>query len=289
MKQTLKNLVLVTLGSFIAASGFNTMFLDNHIASGGMIGLSVVFKQLFGLSPSVFLMFSNLPLLLMCYFLLGKSVFIKTIFGSLIYPFAIRLTADLPTITKNPLLAAIFGGVVVGFGLGLVFRGNSSTGGTGIITQILHKYTPLSLGAAVIIIDGISVLMGLITFSYDQVMYSTLALIVISSIISQIEIGFNTSKTVMIISNKNILIQKHITTVTDRGVTIIPIQGGYSTVQKTMLMTTISSYEFPALQKHILAIDKTAFIVVMPASQVFGRGFSITKHYLREEDILLPM
>lgn len=289
MKQTLTNLALITLGSVIAATGFNTMFLDNQIASGGMIGLSVVLKQLFGLSPSLVLMISNIPLLLMCYFLLGRSVFVKTILGALIYPQAIQLTAGLPTLTKNPLLAAIFGGIIVGFGLGLVFRGNSSTGGTGIITQILHKYSPLSLGTAVIIIDGISVLMGLIAFSPDRVMYSTIALMVISYVIGQMETGFNSSKTIMIISEKNGAIQEHITKVADRGVTVIPIQGGYSTTQKNMLMTTISSYEFPALQKHILAIDETAFIVVMPASQVFGRGFSMTKHYLKEDDILLPM
>lgn len=289
MKQTLTNLALVTVGSFIAAIGFNTMFLDNQIASGGMIGLAVVLKQLFGFSPSVLVMLSNIPLLLMCYVFLGKQVFAKTVLGALVYPLTIRLTTNLPTLTTNPLLAAIFGGIIVGFGLGLVFRGNSSTGGTGIITQVLHKYSPLSLGTAVIIIDGISVLMGLTAFSPDRVMYSTIALMVISYVIGQMETGFNSSKTIMIISEKNVTIQDYITKGADRGVTVIPIQGGYSTIQKTMLMTTISSYEFPALQKHILAIDETAFIVVMPASQVFGRGFSMTKHYLKEDDILLPM
>lgn len=289
MKHRLTELISVTVGAFIAAAGFNLMFLDNKIASGGMIGLAVVLNKLFDWNPSLILTASNIPLLIMCYLFLGQKIFLKTVYGALIYPLAIYLTEGLPTLTKNPLLAAVFGGIIVGFGLGLVFRGNSSTGGTGIITQIVHKYSLLSLGAAVVLIDGISVLMGLISFSPDQVMYSTIALIVISYVIGRIETGFNASKMVMIISNEAEQIRGHITTVADRGVTKIPIQGGYSTANKTMLMTTISNYEFPALQEKILSIDETAFIVVMPASQVFGRGFSMTKHYLKEDDILLPM
>ncbi|MGT2926432.1 YitT family protein [Streptococcus cuniculipharyngis] len=289
MKNRLMDLLLVTLGSLIAAFGFNTMFLDNQIASGGMVGLAVVFNKLLGWSPSVILMLSNIPLLILCYFLLGPKVFLKTVYGAMIYPLAINLTSSFPTITKNPLLAVIFGGIIVGLGLGLVFRGNSSTGGTGIITQIIHKYTPLSLGASVILIDGISVLMGLIAFSPDRVMYSTLALMVISYVINRLETGFNASKMVMIISKETEQIKEHITKVADRGVTQIPIQGGYSTTDKTMLMTTISSYEFPALHQHILSLDEAAFIVVLPASQVFGRGFSMTKHHLQKDDIILPM
>ncbi|TYK87761.1 YitT family protein, partial [Streptococcus pyogenes] len=85
MKKRVIDLLLVTIGSFITAIGFNTMFVDNHIASGGMVGISVVMKALFGISPSLFLMVSNIPLLLMCYFFLGKHNFIKTLYGSWIY------------------------------------------------------------------------------------------------------------------------------------------------------------------------------------------------------------
>lgn len=164
MKDKVVAFLNVTIGSFITAIGFNTMLVHNNIASGGMVGISVVMKQLFGISPSLFLMLSNIPLLLLCYFFLGKQTFIKTLYGSWIYPIAIRLTNQFPTLTHNQFLAAIFGGIIVGIGLGMVFWGNSSTGGTGILTQILHKYSPLTLGIAMTIIDGISVLMGFLHF-----------------------------------------------------------------------------------------------------------------------------
>ncbi|HEK9098213.1 YitT family protein [Streptococcus equi] len=290
MKKRVMDLLFVTIGSFITAIGFNTMFVDNNIASGGMVGISVVIKALFGISPSLFLMLSNIPLLILCYFFLGKQNLIKTLYGSWIYPIAIRLTSQLPTLTHNQLLAAIFGGIICGIGLGMVFWGNSSTGGTGILTQILHKYSPLSLGVAMTIVDGISVLIGFIALSADDVMYSTIGLLVIGYVISVMENGFDSSKNVMIISKEYQAIKAYITGVMDRGVSKIPIRGGYTTSDKIMLMAIVSGYELPALQEKILEIDDTAFIVVMPAAQVMGRGFSLTKHYkLEDKDVLLPM
>ncbi|MGT2887840.1 YitT family protein [Streptococcus didelphis] len=290
MKRRLMDVFYVTLGSFITAIGFNTMFVHNNIASGGMVGISVVMKELLGISPSLFLMVSNIPLLLLCYFFLGKQTFIKTLYGSWIYPIAIKMTSFLPTVTHNQLLAAVFGGIIVGIGLGMVFWGNSSTGGTGILTQILHKYSPLTLGVAMTIVDGISVVMGFIALSVDDVMYSTIGLLVVGYVITIMENGFDSSKNVMVISEHYQAIKDYITTVTDRGVTKIPIRGGYTTSDKIMLMTVISTYELSAVQEKILEIDETAFIVVMPAAEVIGRGFSLTKHYkLEDQDILLPM
>lgn len=290
MQKRVMDFFYVTIGTLITAVGFNTMFVHNNIASGGMVGISVIIKELFGISPSLFLMLSNIPLLLLCYFFLGKQTFLKTLYGSWIYPFAIKLTNFLPTITTNQLLAAIFGGIIVGFGLGLVFWGNSSTGGTGILTQILHKYSPLSLGVAMTIVDGISVLLGFIALSPDDVMYSTIGLLVIGYVINAMETGFVSSKNVMIISEHYQPIKDHITQVMDRGVTKIPIRGGYTVTDKVMLMAIVTTYELPALQDKILEIDDTAFMVVMPAAQVMGRGFSLTKHYkMEDQDVLLPM
>src|SRR3712207_569076 len=140
------------------------------------------------------------------------------------------------------------------------------------------------------IVDGISVLMGFIALSADDVMYSTIGLLVIGYVISVMENGFDSSKNVMIISKEYQAIKAYITGVMDRGVSKIPIRGGYTTSDKIMLMAIVSGYELPALQEKILESDDTAFIVVVPAAQVMGRGFSLTKHYkLEDKDVLLPM
>lgn len=184
MKERIKDFISVTLGSVVMAIGFNSFFLENNIVSGGVGGLAIALNALLRWSPSDFVLYCNIPLLIICWFFLGKSVFIKTVYGAIIYPLCIKLTAGLPNLTENPLLAAIFGGIILGFGLGLVFLGNSSTGGTGILIQFIHKYTPLSLGLTMAIIDGIIVGLGFVAFDTDTVMYSIIALMTITYIVN---------------------------------------------------------------------------------------------------------
>lgn len=289
MKKRLIDYGLVTLGSFIAAIGFNSLFLANHIASGGVVGLAVSLQKLFGWNTGNFVMIANFPLLLACYIFLGKDIFFKTIYGSWIYSIFVKLTEHIPTLTHNTLLAAVFGGVICGFGLGLVFWGNSSTGGTGILTQILHKYSPLPLAISMTIIDGISVAMGFIAFDIETVMYSIIALVIISYVVNSMQVGIASSRNIMIISTKATEIKHYIASDADRGVTEIPISGGFTGNKQTMLMTTVSRQEVPSLEKHIQQIDPIAFMIVMPASQVMGRGFSLTKQYQLDENSILPM
>ncbi|HEM3044029.1 TPA: YitT family protein [Streptococcus suis] len=290
MKERIKDFISVTLGSVVMAIGFNSFFLENNIVSGGVGGLAIALNALLGWSPSDFVLYCNIPLLIICWFFLGKSVFIKTVYGAIIYPLCIKLTAGLPNLTENPLLAAIFGGIILGFGLGLVFLGNSSTGGTGILIQFIHKYTPLSLGLTMTIIDGIIVGLGFVAFDTDTVMYSIIALMTITYIVNRMMSGTQSSRNVMIISQKSEEIKDYITKVADRGVTELPIIGGFTGVDKRMLMTTISIPEMQKLETAVLEIDETAFMVVMPASQVRGRGFSLQKdHKHYDEDILIPM
>lgn len=289
MIQKVKDLALVTVGSLISAIGFNTMLLDNNIASGGVGGLAISLKALFGWEPATFVLVANIPLMLLCFFLLGKSTFIKTVYGAWIYPTFIKLTAFLPTLTTNPLLAAIFGGVILGFGLGLVFLGNSSTGGTGIIVQVLNKYTPIPLNILLIAVDGFVVGTSFVAFDPDTVMYSIIALICITYVINLMMAGADSSRNLMIISHKHAAIKEYITKVADRGVTELPVLGGYTGKEKHMLMTTVSRPEYQIIENEILKLDETAFIVVMPASHVKGRGFSLQKNHLIDDDILIPM
>lgn len=289
MKNKIKDFCFVTLGSFIASIGYNTMFVENRIASGGVGGLAISLKELLGWNPSSFVLYINIPLLLICWFFLGKSVFLKTLYGSWIYPIFINLTDTLPTITHNSLLAAVFGAIVIGFGIGLVFLGNSSTGGTGIVVQVLNKYTPVPFGLLVGIVDGIIVAVGFLAFDTDTVLYSIISLITITYIINLMMAGSDSLRNMMIISQKHLNIKEYITTVADRGVTEFPVLGGYTGKEKRMLMTIVSRPELQHIENEILKIDNTAFIIVMPASQVRGRGFSLQKNYQLDDDILLPM
>lgn len=289
MKEKIKDYALVTIGSFLAAIGINGFMAANNIVSGGIGGLALSFEVMFGWDRGLFALAINLPLLLLCYFFLGKSVFISTLYGSWIFPLFLKWTAGMPTITHNQLLGAVFGAIILGIGLGLVFLGNSSTGGTSIPTKIIEKYTPLSLGFIMTVIDGLVVMTGLIAFKdVDGVLYSILALLIIGYVVDLMMTGAQSSKNLMIISKQAQDIKEKITQVANRGVTEIPIYGGYTGQEKRMLMVTVLTVEVPTIEHIVQAIDPTAFMVITPATQVLGRGFSLTKTYGLADDNILP-
>lgn len=291
MKEKFKDFLLVTLGAFISAIGLNGFMAENNIISGGIGGLALSMQALFGWNPGDFALIANIPLLILCYVFLGRSIFISTLYGSWIFPIFIKFTSSMPSFTQDPLLAAVFGSVILGVGLGFVFMGNSSTGGTSIPVKIINQYTPMSLGLAMTLVDGVIVLTGLVAFkNVDVVLYSIIALIIVSYVVNLMLTGLQSSKNILIISEKSAILKHKVSEATNRGVTEIPIFGGYTGTEKRMLMVTLSTFEVPRLEHTIQEIDPTAFIVTMPASQVMGRGFSLTKNFeLPDEDVLPPI
>ena len=275
--QRLKETLYVTLGAFILAISVNLIFLPNQIVAGGASGLSIVLNELFGWNVALTLYAINIPLLILCFLLLGKDVGLKTIYGSLINPFFIAITGSLPPLTNNIFLATLYGGVLTGIGLGLVFRGNASTGGSAIISQIVNKYFKISLGVSVFVVDGFVIATALLVFTKDTVLFSLISLFIIGRVIDRVQVGVLRSKNLFIISDKYEAIHQIFIKELDKGVTLLPIEGGYTQKQGKIIMTVIPEKEFMAIKEAILAIDETAFFVALDASEVNGRGFSVKR------------
>lgn len=276
-KKQIQETLYVTVGSFLLAVSINTILLPNKIVAGGANGISVVINYLFGINPALVLYAINIPLLVLCFLLLGKEVGIKTIYGSLLYPFFVAITTDLPALTHNIFLATLFGGILTGIGLGLEFRGNASTGGTAIISQIVNKYFKISLGVSILFVDGLVILSALYVFNTDTVLYSLICLYIIGRVVDLVQLGFVRSKNVLIISPKYAEIKEKILVDLDKGITMIPIEGGYQQNKSMLMMTVVSEKDFIKIKENVLAIDEHAFIVSMNASEVFGRGFSLKR------------
>lgn len=274
-KERLAELGYVMVGSFILAVSINSVLKPNEIVAGGANGISIILNKLFGIELAVTLYAINIPLLLLCFLLLGKKVGMKTIFGSLLYPFFVWVTASIPILTVNPLLASIFGGIITGIGLGIVFKGNASTGGTAILAQIVHKYAKLPLGLCVSVVDGFVILGALLAFEVDRVLYSLICLFVIGRVIDLVQMGFNRSKNVLIVSKEPEKVAQMILSEMDLGVTHIPVKGGYNQESKDMLMCVLPEKEFHKLNESVQTIDPEGFVVAMAASEVMGRGFSL--------------
>lgn len=275
--QRLKETLYVTLGAFILAISVNLIFLPNQIVAGGASGLSIVLNELFGWNVALTLYAINIPLLILCFLLLGKDVGLKTIYGSLINPFFIAITGSLPPLTNSIFLATLYGGVLTGIGLGLVFRGNASTGGSAIISQIVNKYFKISLGVSVFVVDGFVIATALFVFTKDTVLFSLISLFIIGRVIDRVQVGVLRSKNLFIISDKYEAIHQMFIKELDKGVTLLPIEGGYTQKQGKIIMTVIPEKEFMAIKEAILAIDETAFFVALDASEVNGRGFSVKR------------
>lgn len=275
--------VYIVVGSFLTAIAFQVYLLPNNIVSGGVTGLSIVTYSVFGWNPAYFQYALSVPLLILCFVLLGKAAGYKTILGSLLLPFFLTFIGHWPPLTLDPLLAALFGGVITGLGIGIVFRAKASTGGTSIVIQILYEYLHIQLGLSTILVDGAVILIALLVFDAETVMFSIIALFIISRTIDLVQLGFNRNKNVFIISDTPQDIREEILHTMQRGVTNLGIRGGYGNTNKEMLMVVIQEREFTLLKETVLKADDDAFVVAMPASEVLGRGFSIEKSFLSSE------
>lgn len=265
--------IYILLGSALVAIGFNLFLLPNRVASGGVSGISTILDASIGFEPAYVQWALNIPLFIAGVIFLGKQFGFKTLIGTIFVPLVVYLTRNWEPATLDPLLGSLFGGISIGLGLGLVFRGKASTGGTDLAAQILHKFTGLSLGTCIALIDGLIVLAAAIVFNLEQGLYALVGLYVTSKTIDIVQIGWGRSKMAMIITNKQIEIQDAILHDIDRGVTRLAAHGGFTNNERPILMCVVDQTEFTKLKQLVRSIDPHAFVTVTDASEVLGEGF----------------
>lgn len=272
-KDTIIEYFYVIAGAAVVAIGFNAFLFPNQVASGGVSGISTILHGIFGWNAGIVQYAFNIPLFIAGVLILGKKFGVKSLVGTLALPLFVILTEEWNAWTYNPLLGAIFGGIVVGAGIGLVFKGKASTGGTDLLAQIITKYTGLTLGTSVLLIDGLIAISAAIVFDIEKGLYALVGLYVTTKTIDIIQLGFSQSKMVYIITNKQDEIRDAIFREIDRGVTKIPAFGGYTGSEKPVLMVVVYQTEFTKLKQIVQTIDPSAFVIVSDAYEVLGEGF----------------
>ena len=273
----LRNAILeylyVIAGAAIIAIGFNAFLLPNQVASGGVSGISTILHGLFGWNPGLVQYAFNIPLFIAGVLLLGKKFGLKSFVGTITLPLVVLLSDNWEPWTDNPLLGALFGGIVVGLGIGLVFKGNASTGGTDLLAQIITKYTGLTLGTSVLLIDGLIAISAAVVFDLEKGLYALIGLYVTTKTIDIIQLGFSQSKMVYIITLKQEEVRDAIYAEINRGVTKLPAIGGYTGEARPVLMVVVYQTEFTKLKQLIKTVDPSAFVIVSDAYEVLGEGF----------------
>jgi uncharacterized membrane-anchored protein YitT (DUF2179 family) len=263
----------VLLGSAFVAVAFNIFLLPNKVASGGVSGISTILDWTVGWDPALVQATFNIPLFFAGVFFLGRAFGLKSLVGTLFLPLVVKLTENIEPATTDPLLGALFGGIGVGLGLGIVFRGKASTGGVDLAAQILHKFTGISLGLSVALIDGMIVIASGFAFGIEQALYALIGLYVTGKTIDLVQMGLGYAKTAMIITDKEDAVRQGIFQEVDRGVTTVSGTGGYTEDSRPILLCVVDQKEVTKLKQTVKKIDPTAFVIVMNASEVLGEGF----------------
>lgn len=273
-KDLVQRYFLLALGCLIVAFSFNVFFDQYGIVCFGVSGLSIIFKK-FGIPTYLFILVSNIILLIISYFALGKKKTKNAIVGSLIFPVFVWLTSFLvPYLNFDDvemLVIAIFGGLLSGLGYGLIFKTNFNTGGTDVITEIVSKYTKVSLGKATWVSDGIVVLAAKLVYSWETVLYGFVVLYIISFMTDKVVLGISSSKAFYIVTEKEEEVKTFLLSVINGGVTVINARGGYSNSKQTLLLGVVPTRQYFIVKEGLKEIDDKIFFLVCDAYEVSNR------------------
>ena len=278
---------LIIIGSFILATGFVLFITPYKIVPGGVYGISIVLHYLFGTPIGLMALCFDIPLTILGIKFLGPRFGFKTVLGfSLTAIFTDTLTffwGFEPLVKGDALLSSIFGGVLVGLGLGLIFKSKATSGGSDIVAMIIAKYTKLPLGMLMIYVDSIIVLFGLVVFQDWKIpLYSWIVIFITGKVVDVVLEGVSYDKSLFIISEKHEEIRDKILNNLDRGGTYIDGKGMYNMAERKIIFTVVSRRELALLEEYIHEIDPKAFLTVTDATEILGEGFRSLKDKMAE-------
>ena len=289
-KNKIHDFIMIILGNFVVACSVSFFILPNNILTGGVAGVAVALHPVLPIDIVLMIDALTIGLFILGALLLGKQFAMKSVISTIVYPIFVtglsQVAAMFPkdTFVMPPYVATIYAGVIVGVGLGLVFRVNSSTGGMDILALILHKYFKIPEGTSVMIVDGLTVLLGVVTHGLTPALIGIMSVFVCGVAIDKtVMLGMQSAKNVMIISTEWKQIRRILLETVDRGVTILDGSGGYTQAPKPVLMCVIKQKQYPLLESSVLAIDPKAFIIVNDVHQVHGAGFT-SKHVVETNE-----
>lgn len=270
-----KDVLGIIVGCFISALALNMLLVPNKVAPGGASGIAVIMHHFFNINVALVLVLVNVPLFILAWYLLGTRFGINALLGTLLLPLFVALTEPhVPVITEDLLLASVYGGILLGIGIGIVFRSEGTTGGTALAAQLLHRYVGLTVGQGILGIDFLVVFLAGVVFDAELAMYGLIAVLVSARVIDLVQQGLRNAKAAFIISNNPQAISKAILDDLQRGATVLEGRGAWSRAEREVLLCVVNSSEITRLKTMIAAIDPAAFVIVTDIQEVLGEGFS---------------
>ncbi|KIV52943.1 membrane protein [Aneurinibacillus migulanus] len=268
-----KRMIFIFLGSLLFSLGLEVFLVPNQIIDGGITGISIMLAHLTGLKLGWFLFFLNLPFLFIGYKQIGKTFALSTLFGIAVMSVSTTLLHHIPGVTGDPLLAAVFGGIILGIGVGLVIRSGGSLDGTEIVAILFNKKSPFSVGEMVMFFNIFILGSAGFVFGWDRAMYSLIAYYIAFKMIDVTIQGLDESRSVWIISDKHREIGDALLARLGRGVTYLNGEGAYTGDDKKVIFCVVTRLEEAKLKSVIEDIDESAFLAVGSVNDVKGGNF----------------
>lgn len=271
--KNLMSLLQLVIGTAIAAVGLELFLIPNQVIDGGVVGLAIMASFVTNWKLGIFLIVFNIPFLYLGYKQIGKRFAINTIIGICLLSLWSAFFEQFPKVTNDPFLAAIFGGIIDGTGVGLIMRAGGSLDGTEIVAIIADRRSVFSVGEVVMFIN-LFILSGAgLLFGWDKAMYSLVAYFVISKMIDIVIKGLDESYSIMIVTNDPFEITKELNDKLHRGVTLLHGAGGYTGDSKEVLYTVVTRLEVDKLKEIVLEKDEHAFLTIQAVHDIMGGRF----------------
>ncbi|WP_017728007.1 YitT family protein [Halalkalibacterium ligniniphilum] len=278
----LKNILFILLGSAILSFGLVYFNMENNLADGGFTGITLILYFIFSFNPAVSNLLLNIPLFFIGWKILGRTTFIYTIIGTIGVSIFLELFQRYKVIHiplhDDMTLAALFAGVFIGIGLGMVFRFGGTTGGVDIIAKLGFRYLGWSMGRTMFVFDAIVITSSLIYLNYREAMYTLLAVFIATRVIDFMQQGAYSAKAAFIISEKVPEIAELILKEMDRGATILKGKGSFTGSEKEVLYCVVGRNELIRLKTLVEKIDPHAFVTVNDVQDVIGEGFTLDEN-----------
>lgn len=269
---------IVTLGSLITALSLDMFLIPNKVIAGGVSGLATIVYYLTGFPVGVQMLIYNTVLFILAFLLLGVKFGIKSIYSAVVLSLLVDffnyvVKVPIPDLSSDKLLAPIYGGLIAGIGMGMVFWRGASTGGTDIVAMILNRFFGISSGMGLLYTDSLITLFAVLALGPIPALYGILAIVVTGRVIDAFLEGVEHSRTLLIVSEKVEEIKKRILEDLGRGATMIPAKGAYTDQDRTIVMTAVKRRDLTQLRKHVREVDPKAFVIVLTNAEVYGEGF----------------
>ncbi|PLS07310.1 YitT family protein [Neobacillus cucumis] len=273
LSRVITRIITITIGAILMATGLEIFLVPNHVIDGGITGISIMLAHITGWKLGLFLFVLNLPFVYMGYKQMGKTFAFSTVYGIIVLSIFTSFFHPIPPFTEDILLATLFGGMILGIGVGLVIRNGGALDGTEILALVINKKVPFSVGQIIMFINIFILGAAGFVFTWDRAMYSLLAYVIASKAIDTVVQGLEETKSVWIISDNAEEIGNAVNDRLGRGVTYLNGEGAYTGDNKKVIFSIISRLEESKLTTIVEEIDPTAFLAIADIAEVRGGRF----------------